>query len=315
MSGPDFGFDPIEGAPAGRRAARRRQSARRRRFAVLGAIVLVIAVGLGAVLALSGGEEKKPKAAAPPPSSTTTSTTVPDPGVKVHTIATTKAGKLDVHAEPNPASAKVATLEAATAYRAPTTLLLDDQRQATPDGWLPVTVPFVKPNNTPGWVNRQNVQMSQTTYEIHVQLWTHNLQLVKDGKVILRSKVIVGTKDTPTPTGRFYVTDPVNCNTQQVAGYPVGQCDGAYGAFAIGTSALSEKLDSFSGTIPQIALHGTNLPATELGKDLSNGCIRMPNDVILELAKIKPLIGTPVIVTLLDSSVRPGPATGTGGAV
>jgi lipoprotein-anchoring transpeptidase ErfK/SrfK len=82
-----------------------------------------------------------------------------------------------------------------------------------------------------------------------------------------------------------------------VPGYPTGRCSGAYGAFAIGTSALSEQLDSFQGTIPQIALHGTDLPATELGKDLSNGCIRMPNEMILQIAAITPLLGTPVTIT------------------
>jgi len=193
--------------------------------------------------------------------------------------------------------------------------LVDYDRPGATLEWLPVTVPFKKPNNTPGWVRAEEVTVAQTTYEIHVQLWTHNLQLLKDGKVVLSTKVIVGTKDTPTPTGRFYVTDPVNCNTESVKGYPIGQCSGAYGAFAVGTSGLSEKLDSFSGTIPQIALHGTNLPATELGKDLSNGCIRMPNEVITQIASITPLIGTPVVITLLGGSVRPGPSTGGSGTV
>ena len=89
----------------------------------------------------------------------------------------------------------------------------------------------------------------------------------------------------------------MNCNQQSVPGYPVVQCGSAYGVFAIGTSGLSEKLDSFDGTIPQIALHGTDLPDSSLGQDLSNGCIRMPNDVIVQIAKIAPLLGTPVTIT------------------
>jgi lipoprotein-anchoring transpeptidase ErfK/SrfK len=46
-----------------------------------------------------------------------------------------------------------------------------------------------------------------------------------------------------------------------------------------------------------LLIHGTSLPDTELGKDLSNGCVRMPDSVILEIAKITPLLGTPVTIT------------------
>ena len=300
-------------APRPTRSSRqtRRMYARRRRVALLGGLGLVILVAAGAVLALSGGEEK-PRAKGPAP--TTTTTTAPAaPAARSFAVATTKGQELAVYEQPDPNAEKVATLDPVTAYRAPTTMLVDPTRPVD-DEWLPVTVPFQKPNNTPGWVRTADVSVTQTTYEIHVQLWTHDLQLVKDGEVILRSKVIVGTKETPTPTGTFYVTDPVNCNTEVVPGYPVGQCSGAYGAFAIGTSGLSEVLDSFAGTIPQIALHGTDLPATELGKDLSNGCIRMPNEVITQIASITPLIGTPVFITLLGGqSVREQPATNGGG--
>ena len=192
-------------------------------------------------------------------------------------------------------------VNATTAYRAKTTLLVDTFTQrpesSVPPDWLPVTVPLKKPNNTPGWIKKSDVTVTPTSYEIRVHLFFHTVDLVLNDKVVFSTKAILGTPETPTPTGTFYVTDPVNCNTESVPGYPVGQCSGAYGVFAIGTSALSEKLDSFAGTIPQIALHGTNLPDTELGKNLSNGCIRLPNDAILKIAKIVPLLGTPVIIT------------------
>ncbi|MEX0664922.1 MAG: L,D-transpeptidase [Acidimicrobiia bacterium] len=157
--------------------------------------------------------------------------------------------------------------------------------------------PLRKPNGTSGWVRASHVTVSTTTYSITVSLSQRTLVLLNAGQPVLSTRVIIGASESPTPTGRFYLTDPVNCNEELVPGYPVGQCSGAYGAFAIGTSGLSEALDSFDGTIPQIAIHGTSLPDSEMGKDLSNGCVRMPNSVILEIAKITPLLGTPVTIT------------------
>jgi lipoprotein-anchoring transpeptidase ErfK/SrfK len=255
----------------------------------------VLVVGItGGVLALSGGSTPAKHRAAPPPSTTTTT----EPVAAASTIATVAGEQLDVFAEPAETSEKLATLQKTTSYRVPTTLLVDPRRGATPDGvWLPVTVPIEKPNSTPGWIRATDVTLAQSPYKIVVFRGRHVIELLKGDEVVLESKIIIGAPWSQTPTGTFYVTDPINCNKESVPGYPVAHCGGVYGAFAIGTSGLSEMLDSFSGTIPQIALHGTNLPATELGKDLSNGCIRMPDDVILQIASITPLLGTPVTIS------------------
>jgi hypothetical protein len=71
-----------------------------------------------------------------------------------------------------------------------------------------------------------------------------------------------------------------------------GDDGGAYGPYALGLSAHSDTLSEFGGGNGQIGLHGTNDPAT-LGDAVSHGCVRLPNDVIAELAYELPL-GTPV---------------------
>jgi len=68
-----------------------------------------------------------------------------------------------------------------------------------------VFVPFRKPNNTRGWVRASAVTLSSTTYGITVSFREHTLVLFNAGQPVLRTRV-------------------------------VGQCRGAYGAFAIGTS-------------------------------------------------------------------------------
>ena len=54
-------------------------------------------------------------------------------------------------------------------------------------------------------------------------------------------------------------------------------------------------LERFAGGIGQIAIHGWNDPSA-MGRNVSNGCIRMNNDDIARVAELAPL-GTPVIIT------------------
>lgn len=251
--------------------------------------------GAALALALSGGgaaPSAAPKPRLKPP--ITTTTTLPDLTV---TVATTRVLHLKVSTQPSATAPRLVVLGTATNYGLPTTLLTDSSTSQDAPGWIRVIVPFRKPNETIGWVRETDVTLSTTPYAINISLSQHTLVLLNAGQPVLSTSVIIGAPTSATPTGRFYLTDPVNCNEPLVPGYPVGRCSGAYGAFAIGTSGLSEVLDSFGGTIPQIAIHGTSLPDSELGKDLSNGCVRMPNDVILAIAKITPLLGTPVTIT------------------
>ena len=47
--------------------------------------------------------------------------------------------------------------------------------------------------------------------------------------------------------------------------------------------------------LPVIALHGTNNPGA-VGTAVSNGCVRIPDEVVTQLAERLPA-GTPVIIT------------------
>jgi lipoprotein-anchoring transpeptidase ErfK/SrfK len=99
----------------------------------------------------------------------------------------------------------------------------------------------------------------------------------------MESGAVMGSPETPTPTGRFFVTDPVDLRADP---------EGPYGAFAYGLSGYSDVLFEFAGGPGQLALHGTNQP-DQMGQDISNGCVRIPNDIVLQLVERLPL-GTPV---------------------
>jgi lipoprotein-anchoring transpeptidase ErfK/SrfK len=111
------------------------------------------------------------------------------------------------------------------------------------------------------------------------------MRVTRDGQVAVETPVAVGADATPTPTGRFYVTDVID----------TGRPNGAYGPFAIGLSAHSDVLDQFAGGDGQIGIHGTNEPAS-IGTSASHGCVRVPNEVVAALAGTIPL-GTPVTIT------------------
>ncbi|MEM8708375.1 MAG: L,D-transpeptidase, partial [Actinomycetota bacterium] len=105
---------------------------------------------------------------------------------------------------------------------------------------------------------------------------------VWDGdELIAETGAVIGKEATPTPLGRFFVNDLV----EKFEG-------SAFGPYILSLSAFSEALDTFAGGIPVIAIHGTNRPEL-VGRAHSNGCIRIPNDVITFLAKYVPM-GTPV---------------------
>ena len=65
-----------------------------------------------------------------------------------------------------------------------------------------------------------------------------------------------------------------------------------YGPHILPLNGYSEQLDTFDGGVPVIALHGTSRPDL-LGEAASNGCVRLPNEVIEQLNTELPL-GTQV---------------------
>jgi lipoprotein-anchoring transpeptidase ErfK/SrfK len=149
--------------------------------------------------------------------------------------------------------------------------------------WVKVLLPL-RPNHTEGYVALSDVDISTTQHRIEINL-TDNMLTAYDGdEVVAQTPVVAGSAFTQTPTGRFYITDKV----------PQKNPAGAYGPWALATNGYSEVMDEFDTGVPVVALHGTNTPE-KLGTDVSNGCVRLPNDVVTLLADTFPL-GTPVFI-------------------
>lgn len=161
---------------------------------------------------------------------------------------------------------------------APLVFLVVDEGEAP---WLRVLLP-VRPNGSTGWVHESEVSTFEHNFRVLVELGLHRITVYKGNEVFLQEPIGVGTKDTPTPGGLYYIKEllqPPDPNT-------------VYGPYAYGLSGFSNVLANFAGGEGVIGIHGNNDPST-LGKDVSHGCIRMSNAGITKLATTLPL-GVPV---------------------
>ena len=148
--------------------------------------------------------------------------------------------------------------------------------------WYRVRLPQ-RPNGAAGWVRAEDVQVAAVHTRIVVDVSHRQLTLYRNGRPRLTTTVAVGSNATPTPTGTYYV------NQRLVP----ADTSGPFGPGAIGVSAFSNVLTGWAQGGP-IAIHGTNQPWS-IGHAVSNGCIRVRNDVLRRLFA-SALAGTPVII-------------------
>ncbi len=142
----------------------------------------------------------------------------------------------------------------------------------------------VRPNGSTGWVNASDVSLTVHDYRIEIELAAFELRVFKGEEEILTTPIGVGTQDTPTPGGTYYIKELLQPPSP----------NGPYGTYAYGLSGFSNVLESFAGGNGVIGIHGTNQPEL-IGTNVSHGCIRMENDTIDELVEEIGLpLGVPV---------------------
>lgn len=188
--------------------------------------------------------------------------------------------------------AKVAIYPAAGATTPQTTLANPNENGAplvflveqSQGPWIKVDLP-IRPNGSVGWVKAADVKLAADPYSVDIALSAHRLTVHKGSQVVADEPIGVGTSETPTPGGKYYIKEllrPPNPN-------------GAYGPYAYGLSGFSNVLSDFNGGDGVIGIHGTNDPST-IGHDVSHGCIRLDNKAIEALVPMLPL-GTPVHIS------------------
>lgn len=148
--------------------------------------------------------------------------------------------------------------------------------------WYHVQLP-VKPNGSTGWVRAGAVRTYAITSKVVVHLSTRRLVAYHAGKPVLRARIAVGSPQTPTPVGRFYINER----------FILADPNGPFGVAALGISAHSNVLSNWVQGGP-IALHGTDEPLS-IGHADSHGCVRLSNTDMRRLLPFAPA-GTPVLI-------------------
>jgi lipoprotein-anchoring transpeptidase ErfK/SrfK len=243
---------------------------------LLAAGLLVVLVGC------SAADQDPAELAAPAPTTTVaeapSTTVVPEPDPEGVRIARSDTSVI-VREAPAGEAAVLTELPATTPFGSARALLVLDEE----DGWLEVQVPE-RPNNRTGFVDAAQVELVTGAYEINVDLDARTLTVLEDGAAIIETPVAIGSPESPTPTGTFPVIDRLQSPNP----------DGDYGPVSLGVGGFSDTFSEFAGGNGQIGIHGTNDPSS-IGQAVSHGCIRVPNDVALQLGELIPL-GTPVTI-------------------
>lgn len=158
-------------------------------------------------------------------------------------------------------------------------------RGALHDQWVQVQLP-VRPNGLTGWIPVEDYLLTTTRVRAEVDLANRVVTVFDGDEVIAESSAGIGTPRTPTPIGTFFVAAKRENPPRERF----------LGTHALVLSGFSETLATFSGGLPVIAIHGSNYPSGVLGRAVSNGCVRVPNDVIAFMDRHVPL-GAPVHIS------------------
>jgi lipoprotein-anchoring transpeptidase ErfK/SrfK len=201
----------------------------------------------------------------------------PDPGAVI--VRPAAASTIIVRSRPR--GPVVARLVGRTGFGSPTTLAVASQRGR----WLGVVTTHV-PNGRLGWVDprESRVRTSTTRVRVVVDLSARRLVVRRGGEVVRRMTVAIGRAGSPTPVGRFAVTDKL----------PGSRYGSYYGCCILALSAHQPNLPPGWTGGDRIAVHGTDDPSS-IGGAVSAGCPRASAENMRFLMRVVPL-GAPVVV-------------------
>ncbi len=206
---------------------------------------------------------------------------VTSPWARPSLLVDMPAGGLAAHRSPRASSPVVGTVVAASKYyRVPLVLWVEDT--AKDGSWGRVQLPYVWPR-TSGWIRLAGLPRARTAYHVDVDLSEHRVRVYRGDDLRFAAPGATGASSSPTPPGRYVVTDRVPFSPGS-----------SLGSFAFGISGIQPHLPAGWSGGNQLAIHGTNSPST-IGTSASAGCVRVSETT---LARLKPflMLGTPVVI-------------------
>jgi lipoprotein-anchoring transpeptidase ErfK/SrfK len=181
-----------------------------------------------------------------------------------------------------PGGRVVASVGSSTQFGSPSTLTVG----ARHGKWLGVTSTDL-PNGKLGWVkaNTGVLAAHRTRMSIRVDLSSRRLRLL-DGRRVLRTVTVgIGRPGSPTPTGRYSITDKLSG-----AGYGP-----YYGCCILALSGHQTNTPAGWRGGDRLAIHGTDDPSS-IGVPSSAGCLHADAEDLRVLMRRVPL-GAPVFIS------------------
>jgi hypothetical protein len=203
----------------------------------------------------------------------------PDPAPPGHLVAYVKAGEV-VAVRSAPHGRVLASLGPRTEFGSARALSVVRERRAR---WLGITTPQL-PNGKLGWVDARSgaFRYSRAALELEVDLSRRQLAVRRDGELLRRIVVSIGRPGSPTPTGRFAVTDKL----------PGPRYSSVYGCCILALSGTQPNLPPGWTGGNRLAIHGTPNEGS-VGGRVSAGCLHARDGDLRRLMSAVPL-GTPV---------------------
>jgi lipoprotein-anchoring transpeptidase ErfK/SrfK len=142
------------------------------------------------------------------------------------------------------------------------------------------------PNGRLSWIDRRapGLRLDRTAYSLHADLSSRALELRRGRRAVATVAVAVGAAGTPTPAGRFAVTD-------KLSGAGVRR---VYGCCIVALSGFQPNPPPGWRDGTRLAVHGTPTSGT-VGTASSAGCLRADARVMRMLMRRVPL-GAPVFI-------------------
>lgn len=151
--------------------------------------------------------------------------------------------------------------------------------------WLGVVTPEL-PNGRLGWINARSssLELALVSMRIEVDLSRRQLTVQDHGRVLRRISVAIGAPSSPTPLGRFAVTDKL----------PGARFSAFYGCCILALSGHQTNLPPGWSGGDRLAIHATQ-DHQDIGRRVSAGCLRGLEADLRYLMRVVPL-GTAVVI-------------------
>jgi lipoprotein-anchoring transpeptidase ErfK/SrfK len=195
-----------------------------------------------------------------------------------HPIVSVRPGQsVEIHSAPN--GSVVTTLGSTDEFGSTSSFSVVKRR----GDWVGVPTRALS-NGDLGWIRLDPsvLEESSTPWSVEVDLSEQRAQLIHGEEVARSFTVAIGRSTSPTPTGRFSITDEITSGLNPV-----------YGCCALALSAHQPNLPAGWTGGDQIAIHGS--PDNSVGGAISDGCLHATTDDLEALIAKLPL-GAPVVI-------------------